>query len=569
MTDDAESATPVELDPVELYALLAAGVAGRGVELVTAGDERSWSDGEKLFVGEGLDPVDVRDAVIVQAAMLAAGSFEPLVVARLAGRRRLRWRYLTLEAQRACSLLADVVPAGTATRVAGLHDGRLAGSPAESLDIATSPDVEVQEAPAWLGTLKPARIIRAAPGVGRAAATEQDSLSSPSADKFRELDDEEEQAEESKILKLFEAPGMQSRLSQYLQQLLGMGRSAQSDGAGGAEMPVASSRAGSGEGGDGRRVEGDPAVEFLFDVRSRGRTYPEWDLHREVYRPDWCTVSEWDPPSTENVEPIRGEPDDRLQRELARLGLAHERHRRQEEGDVLDVTALVEMAVRRRCGMDDGERRVYETRRRTAHDLGVLILLDATGSTGSSEAGRRAFDQQRELAARITRTLESLGDRVATYAFRSWGRGSVQFLRVKSFDDRFDAAAHRRLGAVEPSGFTRLGAAVRHATWMLSERSGTTNNLLVVVGDGLPYDDGYEHLYAESDARRSLDEAVDAGVGCACVSVGSGTDPDLMQRVWGHVPCLALEDPSEFAQQVTPVFRLALKEAAASRRRIS
>jgi len=103
----------------------------------------------------------------------------------------------------------------------------------------------------------------------------------------------------------------------------------------------------------------------------------------------------------------------------------------------------------------------------------------------------------------------------------------------------------------------------------LSERSGTSNNLLVVVGDGLPYDDGYEHRYAQEDCRRALEEAVIAGVGCACVSVRTGTDPDVLQRVWGHVPYEALEHPSQLASKITVLFRRALKEAAASRRRVA
>ena len=65
----------------------------------------------------------------------------------------------------------------------------------------------------------------------------------------------------------------------------------------------------------------------------------------------------------------------------------------------------------------------------------------------------------------------------------------------------------------------------------------------------------------------ALHEAVIEGVGAACVSVRSATEPEVIERVWGNVPHRALEEPSEMARHVTPLFRTSLKEAAASRRR--
>src|SRR5581483_8817902 len=119
-------------------------------------------------------------------------------------------------------------------------------------------------------------------------------------------------------------------------------------------------------------------------------------------------------------------------------------------------------------------------------DLGVLVLLDASGSTGAGSGVTRVFEQQRRLADALTGALDRLGDRVATYAFYSRGRDQVRFLRVKEFDHRYDRSARLRLAALEPGGYTRLGAAVRHATHLLGTRAGTASTLLVIIGDGLP-----------------------------------------------------------------------------------
>jgi nitric oxide reductase activation protein len=360
---------------------------------------------------------------------------------------------------------------------------------------------------------------------------------------------------------------MQNPLAQYLQKLLGMGRSPTPDaGGGGDELPVGGHRTGR-VGKDAKRIEAPEDVVVQLVSTPVGRRYPEWNWLSGRYRQDWCAVAEYDPRPSEH--PAREDPGDdrRLRRELARLGLSHERHRRQDEGDVLDISSLIEFVVDRGAGVT-ADPRVYELKRRTAHDLGVLVLLDATGSTGESDEGQRVFDEQRRLAARLTAAFDELGDRVAGYAFQSWGRERVQFLRVKGFDDRYDHAAQHRLASLEPGGFTRLGAAIRHATHLLTTRAGTGNTLLIVVGDGLPYDDGYEHRYAQEDSRRALSEAVREGVACACVSVRSSTEPEVLERVWGNVPYRALDRPSDLARHATPLFRGALREAAASRRLI-
>jgi nitric oxide reductase activation protein len=92
--------------------------------------------------------------------------------------------------------------------------------------------------------------------------------------------------------------------------------------------------------------------------------------------------------------------------------------------------------------------------------------------------------------------------------------------------------------------------------------------LLVVVGDGLPYDDGYEHRYAQEDSRQALREAVAQGVGCVCLSVRSSTEDEVLERVWGAVPHRRLEDAAELSHHVHPLFRDALRTAGASRRSV-
>jgi nitric oxide reductase NorD protein len=539
--------------------LLAGAVAGHTVLIADGGGDRCWCDGESIFL-PGPGPADEhrRDAVVLQAALLAIGSFDPRIVAKTTGRRRLRLRYLTLEALRAVAVLGDVVPRAVARRVREVYDRDPPSSAADSLRRAKGGE-RVPEAPAWMGTVMPGRVILNAGNAAGGTPSAEDLANPFAEDRLEELDDEEESGR-SKILELLSAPvPTNNPFADALQKFLGAGRSPASDGAGGEELAAGGSRAGR-TGANAQVADAAATPELHLLAATAGRSYPEWDHAKGGYRPDHCTVHEYDPPAAERPSDADPGRDPRLLRQLARLGLAPQRHRRQPDGDALDATALVEHMVDRATG-GAGEDRVYELKSRTAHDLGVIVLLDITGSTGDAQAGRRVFDDQREIAARLIANLEELGDRVAGYGFQSWGRGAVRFLRIKEFDDRWDAGAQARLAAMEPGGFTRLGAAVRHATYVAAEKAGTVNTLVVVVGDGLPYDDGYEDRYAREDSRKAISEAVAAGVGCACISVKTATDEHVLDRVWGHVPHLLIDEPGDLADDILPTLRRSLGQA--------
>jgi nitric oxide reductase NorD protein len=543
------------------FELLARAVAGYRVAVVGDDGERSFTDGEAIFLS-ALPPAQVSAAVAVQAALLAIGSLDSSVMMKITGRRALRLRYLTLEAVRAAHVLEAVLPRRITAELSSLYE-QVPADPKESLAWAVQDSRKVPEAPQWLGTIKPIRVLRANPAGAGGAPSKEDLAGQSPEQLLRELDDEEE-SERSRILELFAAP-IRNPLAEMIQKFFGMGRTP-GEGGGGQELPVGGRTVGP-VGPNAQAATTPAGFSLQLDGTPIGHRYPEWDYRRGAYRRDHCAVAQFDPPPAETERAVIDVRDHRLRREVGRLGLSHQRHRREHEGDVLDLTALVDLVVDRAAG-HSGDPRVYETKRRTAHDLGVLVLLDTTGSTGESAEGERVFDEQRLLAGRLTAALEELGDRVATFGFYSRGREAVRFLRVKEFDDRFDHAAQRRLAALVPGGYTRLGAAIRHGTQLLTDRAGTAQLLLVLVGDGLPYEDGYEHRYAQEDSRHALLEAVARGVGCACVSVRSSTEPEIMLRVWGEVSHRSLQDASELSRHVRLLFGDALSAASASRRSI-
>jgi nitric oxide reductase activation protein len=293
--------------------------------------------------------------------------------------------------------------------------------------------------------------------------------------------------------------------------------------------------------------------------------YPEWDVHRGRYRQGWCTVVEADPPG--GPASSRGpEPGQALRRPLAQLGVGRAPTRRQRQGDDIDLDAAVEARVDHIAGVwhDDG---VYVESSRRRRDLAVLILLDVSGSAAEpGTGGRSVHEHQRAAAAALMDAAHGLGDRVALYGFSSRGRGAVQLLRVKAFDDHLDGQAWRRLDGLAPSAYTRLGAAIRHGTEILDARGGTPRRLLVVLSDGFAYDHGYEGRYGEADARRALVEARGRGVGCVCLSVGAHAEPEALRRVFGPAAHATVPAPQRLPVLIGPLLRAALRSAEAQQR---
>jgi nitric oxide reductase activation protein len=294
-------------------------------------------------------------------------------------------------------------------------------------------------------------------------------------------------------------------------------------------------------------------------------TYPEWDVDRRRYRPDWCTVRERDP-RPRDLAPLALPDGAALRRPLARLGTGFDRARRRPQGDDIDIDAAVEARVAASTGAPP-EEAVYVESLRRRRDLAVLVLLDISGSVGEAgPAGRTVHEHQRAAAASLAVALHDLGDRVAVHAFNSHGRAAVHVTRVKGFADPLDGRAAQRLGGLVPGGYTRLGAAIRHGTAIVEDTAGTSQRLLLVLSDGFAYDHGYDGRYGEADARRALVEARRRGVGCLCLSIGAGTAPAALRRVFGTAAHAAVPTGDALPGIVGPLFRAALRSAEAQRR---
>lgn len=563
---------------LQLYNLLAGAVAGRKVSVHAASEEEpfAYSDRQAIFIPRQLsaDPLDARNTVLSQSLLLCAGSLDSASMRGLIGRRAAARRYAWLETLRAIDDRRQQLPLAFLCQ-SSLH-GRLplTRSAAESLALALQ-SAPIGEIPAFIGSVRPLAVLRRAVALEGLSALAGKRENRSSGTQARDPTDDDAQTENSVILKLFESSvAGGGPLSEWLKKLLGMrrgaaNRKASAGDGGGGEAPVARIERAWRRGV--HAIAGKPPgtpVEFNYHAAAPQFSYPEWDVAQQRYRKDWVQVTELDPHRSDgpcDISAVLVPPSRELQRQLSGLGLDFEMNRAQREGTDLDMGRLIERGIEMRMGVSGSSDCVYRASRKTRRDLGVVVLADTSGSTQEANAGGESlFHQHLRAAYQLTRAFDRLGDRIASYGFQSWGRRMVHFSRLKGHDEAWSQAATARFAHLEPVGYTRTGAAIRHAHRVLRTSVRLPNRLLILITDGFSYDQDYEERHAEADARMALSEASAAGTACVVVCIGGAQTADKLASVFGESNLLIVDDARQIQARIGRICARAL--AAVSHR---
>ena len=287
--------------------------------------------------------------------------------------------------------------------------------------------------------------------------------------------------------------------------------------------------------------------------------YPEWDQGIDDYRLNWCRVIERaaEEGSGDIVSATlsaHGSEVSVLRRFFESLrppGLR--RVPGQADGDDLDVDAAVRMCAERAAGADLSDR-IYVRRERKERDVAAAFLVDVSGSTSRQlDSGRRVIDLEKEGLVLLCEALEAVGDQYALYAYSGQGRGQVDFLVIKDFDDQLGGKAAHRLGGLAPMQQNRDGAAIRHATAKLLTREARTR-LLVLISDGRPLDDGYKDEYSLEDTKAALREARQRGVHPFCITIDREAD-GYVRRMYGEVQFAVIDHLEDLPRRLPRIYQ--------------
>ena len=287
--------------------------------------------------------------------------------------------------------------------------------------------------------------------------------------------------------------------------------------------------------------------------------YPEWDYRTSSYGERHALVRELQAPLGDGnwaagVLRRHAHLVETVCASFAHLRPNRSRLRRQCDGSEIDIDACVAAFADRRAGssMDEG---LYEDVRPRQRDLAIMLMIDSSASTDSSIRGReRIIDLEKEALLVVCKAIEQLGDRYAAYGFSGESANNVRVQPLKRFDERYDARVEARIAGLEPDRYTRLGAALRHATLHLA-REQAQHRLLLLVSDGKPNDsDEYEGRYGIEDTRQAIVEARMQNLQPFCLTVDRDA-PGYAGHVFGPTGYTVLPDARLLPRVLLQVLR--------------
>jgi nitric oxide reductase NorD protein len=282
--------------------------------------------------------------------------------------------------------------------------------------------------------------------------------------------------------------------------------------------------------------------------------YREWDFRRRHYRKNWCVVRErqvspvYDDFSAKTEDKYRGVIK-HLRRTFEAMADEERRLKRQTFGDSVDIDALVEAWADVRAGLEMTDR-LFTRLHRQERNIAAVLMVDISGST------KGWINQaEREALILLCEALEALGDRYAIYGFSGNTRKRCEVYPVKSFAEPFDEHIKARISGLRPQDYTRMGAAIRHLSQLLTGIEARTK-LLITLSDGKPedYDGYYLGEYGVEDTRQALFEARQQDIHAFCITIDE-TARDYLPHMYGAANYLVIREVADLPYKMADIYR--------------
>lgn len=302
----------------------------------------------------------------------------------------------------------------------------------------------------------------------------------------------------------------------------------------------------------------DLAPEDVDRERVAGKhTYPEWDARGGVWMSDHCRVLaapvEPAPDYAGITDPAARRRIDAVRRQFQALRPARLIRHAQPDGDDLDLDATLRSVTDLRAS-GRGSDRIWRQAQPENRDLAVSILLDVSRSTESAVTGRPVIDIEREALTALAWGLDACGDRFTIQGFSSLKRDRVWIHDCKSFDEPMTRRTEARIHALRPGFYTRLGAAIRHASAGLA-KEGRSRRLMIVITDGKPNDlDHYEGRHGIEDSAMAVREARRAGHAVFGITIDKGAQ-SWFPRIFGQGGFSVIRDPDRLIGTLPQIYR--------------
>ncbi len=284
--------------------------------------------------------------------------------------------------------------------------------------------------------------------------------------------------------------------------------------------------------------------------------YDEWDEKKKDYKIGFCKVYprlqlQADPQYYQNTISKNTSTLMSLRKMLTSVNNKMQQQRRQNQGTEFDIDAITDLYADVYSKKTPSEK-IYITKRKTEKDLSILLLLDISLSSDGFAANNRIIDVEKEVSILFGEILNEFNIDFSIDSFYSKTRNFSTYLTVKDFDEPWKQAKHK-IGAIQPNGYTRIGAALRHAGARMDQRS-TKNKWVILLSDGKPNDyDRYEGKYGIQDVKQALRELNQRNIHTYALAIEAQAKYSLPQ-MFGQNHYQILTTPVELLQSLVKLY---------------
>jgi nitric oxide reductase NorD protein len=291
-------------------------------------------------------------------------------------------------------------------------------------------------------------------------------------------------------------------------------------------------------------IEGDPIA------------YDEWDYKKRVYKSKFCklyTRSHFNIDTDyykrtllENHSTLNG-----LRKMLTNINNKMQQIRKQTQGTEFDIDTVTDLFVDVHSGHTPTEK-IYLSNRKKEKDISILLLLDISLSSDAYSDGNRIIDVEKQVAILFGEILNEFAIDFSIDCFYSKTRNFSNYLIIKSFDEEWNKAKYK-VGSIQPTGYTRIGTALRHSGSLLKARK-TRNKWVILLSDGKPNDfDRYEGKYGINDVKQALRELNENQINAYALAIEASAKYYLPQ-MFGQNHYQILSSPVELLTSLVKLY---------------
>jgi nitric oxide reductase NorD protein len=285
-------------------------------------------------------------------------------------------------------------------------------------------------------------------------------------------------------------------------------------------------------------------------------TYDEWEYSKRQYKENFCKLypkavletnaTYYKQTLSKNNATLNG-----LRKMLSSVNNKYQQQRRQNQGEEFDLDAITDLFVDVNTGHTPSEK-IYLSKRKKEKDLSILLLLDISLSSDGYANDNKVIDVEKQVSILFGEILDEFNIDFSINAFYSKTRNHSSYLTIKGFDEDWNKAKFK-VGAVEPSGYTRIGTALRHSGALLDKRD-TKNKWIILISDGKPNDyDKYEGKYGINDVKQALRELNERQINSYALAIEAQAKYYLPQ-MFGQNHYQILTTPVELLQSMVKLY---------------